>query len=84
MTTRSYGSGSSRRSTDAIDPRAGSGAQPASDEVFVGSDPGAPFTIATRSRGQEQAQLQREFFIGVAAGALYLAVGLILLLGLSP
>ena len=73
-----------RRSTDADPSGGGSGTPPATDEVFIGSDPGAPFTIATQSRGQEQARLQREFSVGVAAGALYLVVGLILWLGLSP
>ncbi len=73
-----------RRSTDAMGLQAGNGSPPATDEVFIGSDPGAPFTIATRSRGQEQAQFQREFFVGVGAGAVYLAIALILLLGLSP
>jgi hypothetical protein len=73
-----------RRSTDASQPRAGSGTPSQSDEIFIGSDPGVPFTIATQSRGEEQAQLWREFSVGVAAGGVYLIIALILWLGLSP
>lgn len=73
-----------RRSTDASQPQAASRTPSQGDEVFIGSDPGAPFTIATQSRGQEQARLRREFVFGVAAGGVYLVTALILWLGLSP
>ena len=51
------------------------------DDVFVGSDPQAPLTIALRSRSEEVRSLSRRSTWPVVAGAAYLIVALILWLG---
>ena len=73
-----------RRSTDPGQALQASGAPSDSDEVFVGSDASAPFTIATQTRGQEQSELRRESLFGIVAGGAYLVAALVLWLALAP
>jgi hypothetical protein len=73
-----------RRSTDSAEVGAGQAAPPERDEIFIGSSPDVPFTIATQSRGQEQARLQREFVFGAVIGGAYLVAALALWLWLAP
>jgi hypothetical protein len=73
-----------RRSTDSSEARAANAAPPDHDDVFVGSGPDMPFTIATRSRGLEQNRLQREALFGVVIGGAYLVAALVLWLAFSP
>jgi hypothetical protein len=73
-----------RRSTDSSEARAVNTAPPDHDDVFVGSGPDVPFTIATRSRGLEQNRLQREALFSVVVGGAYLVAALVLWLAFSP
>ncbi len=65
-----------RRSTDS------SGAKPAvlpdRDDVFVGSGPDTPLTIAVRSRAEEVHRLSHRFHWPIAVGAAYLMVAVLL------
>jgi len=50
------------------------------DDVFVGSAPGQPFLIASRSRQQQTRRLTWQFAAGAALGITYLTAALLLLL----
>ena len=65
-----------RRSTDSSGPRPT--VLPDRDDVFVGSGPDTPLTIAQKSRAEEVDRLSHRSYWPIAAGTAYLMVALLL------
>jgi hypothetical protein len=65
-----------RRSTDSSGPRPT--VLPDRDDVFVGSGPDTPLTIAQKSRAEEVDRLSHRSYWPIASGTAYLMVALLL------